>query len=262
MKYIDIEHNNGALAKRLQDGEMFSFRCHEALECFTKCCRNLNLFLYPYDMLRLKDRLSISSGQLLDTYIDVVLRESNYFPDALLRMAEDEQKTCPFLTESGCAVYSDRPDTCRTFPLEQGIMFRGPKAKAADVYFFKPPDSCLGQYEPDEWTTRSWAKDQGAVTYHKMTARWAEVKRLFQSNPWGAEGPYGPKAKMAFMATYNLDRFRDFVFKSTFLKRYKVKKDVQRKIEADDVELMKFGFGWVKFFVWGIKVDGLVKSPN
>jgi Fe-S-cluster containining protein len=199
----------------------------------------------------------MSSDQFLDTYADLVLPESNHFPDVLLRMAENDQRTCPFLNQSGCTVYSDRPDTCRTFPLEQGVMFHGQKGKATDVYFFKPPDFCLGQHEPHEWTTQSWAEDQGAVIYHGMTARWAEVKRLFQSNPWGAEGPYGPKAKMAFMATYNLDKFRDFVFNSTFLKRYKVKKALAKKIETEDVELMKFGLGWVKFFVWGIKVPYL-----
>jgi len=62
---------------------------------------------------------------------------------------------------------------------------------------------------------------------------------------------------MALMATYNLDRFRDFVSKSTFLKRYKVKSDVLKKVRADDLALMKFGFGWVKFFVWGIKYPHL-----
>jgi len=257
MKYIDLEAHKDTLAKRLQVGERFSFRCHEGLSCFTKCCRNLNLFLYPYDVLRLKQGLHMHSDRFLDTHVDVVLRESNYFPDVLLRMAENEERTCPFLGQSGCTVYADRPDTCRTFPLEQGILFQGPKGKAKDVYFFKPPDFCLGQHETQEWTTESWAEDQEAVTYHKMTARWAGIKGLFQTDPWGDEGPYGPKAKMAFMATYNLDRFRDFVFKSTFLKRYKVKKEVLRRIKEDDVELMKFSFGWVRFFVWGLKTPYL-----
>lgn len=253
MKYIDIEERGDLLEKRLQDGELFTFRCHEGLECFTQCCRNLNLFLYPYDVLRLKNRLNMSSDQFLGTHVDIVLRESNFFPDVLLRMEENEQKTCPFLNEYGCTVYSDRSDTCRTFPLEQGIMFHGSQGKATDVYFFKPPDFCLGQYESEEWTIETWAEDQGAVVYHKMTAGWAEVKRLFQADPWGQEGPHGPKAKMAFMATYNLDKFRDFVFNSTFLKRYKVKSEVLKKINTDDVALMRFGFDWVKFFVWGIK---------
>jgi len=257
MKYIDLEEHKEILAKRLQDGQRFSFSCHEGLSCFTKCCRNLNLFLYPYDVLRLKNGLHMHSDRFLDTYVDVVLRESNYFPGVLLRMGENQEKTCPFLGQSGCTVYADRPDTCRTFPLEQGILFQGSKGKATDVYFFKPPDFCLGQHEPQQWTTETWAEDQDAVTYHKMTARWAGIKGLFQSDPWGTEGPYGPKAKMAFMATYNLDRFRDFVFKSTFLKRYKVKKEILKRIKADDMELMKFGFGWVRFFVWGLKTPYL-----
>ncbi|MBW1741495.1 MAG: YkgJ family cysteine cluster protein [Deltaproteobacteria bacterium] len=257
MKYIDAEARNELLNKKLEEDEVFSFQCHEGLACFTRCCRNLNLFLYPYDVLRLKNRLNMSSDQFLDTYVDIVLRESNFFPDVLLRMSENEERTCPFLDESGCTVYLDRPDTCRTFPLEQGILFQGLAGKATDVYFFKPPDFCLGQYEPQEWTSESWAQDQDAVFYHKMTAKWAEVKALFRSDPWGQEGPYGPKAKMAFMATYSLDKFREFVFNSTFLRRYKVKSDVLRKIKTDDVVLMKFGFGWVKFFVWGMKVPYL-----
>jgi hypothetical protein len=54
-----------------------------------------------------------------------------------------------------------------------------------------------------------------------MTARWASIKALFQKDPWGPEGLNGAKGKMAFMAAYNIDRFRGFVFQSSFLKRYR-----------------------------------------
>ncbi len=86
-----------------------------------------------------------------------------------------------------------------------------------------------------------------------MTIRWAQLKRLFQNDPWGAEGPEGSRAKMAFMATYNLDRFHDFVFNSSFLTRYKVKTAVLKKIQSDEAELLKFGMDWVKLFLWNIK---------
>ncbi|MBW1896700.1 MAG: YkgJ family cysteine cluster protein [Deltaproteobacteria bacterium] len=251
MKYIDPAEQEQLLKKRLKKDERFAFRCHSGLDCFTRCCRNLNLFLSPYDVLRLRRCLNISSEQFLDTHVDIVLRESNFFPEVLLRMSENEERTCPFLTESGCTVYPDRPDTCRTFPVEQGVLFQESEGRATDV--FKPPDFCLGRHELQEWTVESWSEDQEAVAYHKMTAQWAEVKALFQSDPWGREGPNGPKGTMAFMATYNPDRFREFVFQSTFLKRYKVKRDVLRKIKTDEVALVKFGFAWVKFFVWGMK---------
>jgi len=86
-----------------------------------------------------------------------------------------------------------------------------------------------------------------------MTLRWSELKRLFQTDPWGKEGIDGQRGKMAFMATYNIDSFKDFVLRSSFLKRYRVKSKILKKIKTDDMELMKFGFEWVKFFVWGIK---------
>ncbi len=99
----------------------------------------------------------------------------------------------------------------------------------------------------------AWTRDQEAEVYHQMTIRWAGLKRLFQKDPWGVEGPQGPKAKMAFMATYNIDRFRDFVFQSSFLKRYKIKSAILKKLKTDDVRLLKFGFEWVKVFVWGMR---------
>ena len=76
---------------------------------------------------------------------------------------------------------------------------------------------------------------------------------VFQNDPWGPQGLEGPKAKMAFMAAYNMDRFRDFVFESSFLKRYKIKTAVQKQIKADEAELLKLGFAWIKLFLWGIK---------
>jgi Fe-S-cluster containining protein len=221
--------------------------------CFNLCCRNLNLFLYPYDVIRLKNNLGLSSDQFLDQYVDVVLRDSSAFPEVLLRMADNNEKTCPFVIESGCSVYPDRPDTCRTFPVEQGLVFDGQNNQSRLIQIFRPPDFCLGQHERKIWTSQTWAQDQNAVFHNRMTAQWADLKRLFQVNPWGKEGWESPQAKMAFMATYNIDRFRDFVFTSSFLKRYKLKSERVKKIRADDVELLKLGFDWVRLFVWGIK---------
>jgi Fe-S-cluster containining protein len=253
MKYVDIEHLENLPGKRLEHDESFSFECHCGLDCFNLCCRNLNLFLYPYDIIRLKNHLGITSGHFLDTYVDVVLRPDTFFPDVLLSMTENKDKTCPYLSESGCLVYSDRPDTCRTFPLEHGVMFDVPNNRTTLEFFFRPPDFCLGRHEGKKWNIKTWAEDQDAVQYNNMSVLWAEVKGLFHKDPWGMQGTEGAKAKMAFMATYNIDSFRSFVFESSFLKRYKIPSLIRKKIQTSDVELMKFGFTWVKFFVWGVK---------
>ena len=253
MKNIDIRDIDKLPGLRIKKGDTFQFCCHPQVACFNLCCRNLNLFLYPYDVVRLKQCLGLTSEEFLDQYVDVVLRPSNFFPEVLLRMSSSAEKTCPFLTASGCSVYPDRPDTCRTFPIEQGVRYDAQRAKDTPVYFFKPPDFCRGQDEKEEWTISKWFRNQEADLYHKMTMRWAGVKRLFQDDPWGPEGPEGSKARMAFMATYNGDRFRDFIFQSSFLKRYKVKSALLKKLKTDDVQLLKFGFEWVKLFVFGFK---------
>jgi hypothetical protein len=252
MKYVDEKDLDKVPGIQLKPGQPFNFRCHPDIACFNRCCRNLNLFLYPYDVIRLKASLGIDSDRFLDNYVDVVLRDFNFFPDVLLRMAENEERTCPFLTATGCRVYPDRPDTCRTFPLEHGLRYDSGCRRNEPVHFFRPPEFCLGPKEEVQWTIESWSKDQDSADYNKMTARWAEIRQLFQTDPWGSEGPEGPKARMAFMAVYNIDRFREFVFDSSFLKRFKIKSTVIKKIRTDDAELLKIGFDWIKLFVWGL----------
>jgi len=262
MKQIDIDKIDSLPGIRLDNNDTFSFHCHSGLSCFNQCCRNLNLFLYPYDVLRLKHRLDISSDQFLDTFVDVVMRPSNYFPEVLLKMSENIEKTCPFLTSSGCSVYPDRPDTCRSFPVEHGCIYNAHRKTAEIIRFFKPPDFCMGQHERHSWTPETWIRDQEAKTYTQMTTKWAEIKTLFQTDPWGSEGPTGPRAKMVFMATYNIDRFRDFVVQSSFLKRYKIAPKIRKKIKTDDLALLKLGFSWVKLMLWGINTKSIKPKSN
>ncbi len=252
MKYIDQDLQDTVPGRRLAPNDEFNFQCHAALACFNQCCRNLNLFLYPYDVLRLSRRLEMSTDAFIEGHVDVVLREDHYFPEVLLRMADNSELTCPFLTAEGCSVYPDRPDTCRTFPVEQGAQFDSASGQPSAVHFYRPPDFCLGQHESQTWTPETWARDQEAERYHQMTMQWAAIRRLFQDDPWGSEGPQGAKAKMAFMAAYNLDRFREFLFGSSFFKRYAVKPDLKRKLRKNDEALLRFGFEWIKFFVWGL----------
>ncbi len=257
MKYVDADSIEKLPGKRLGKKDFFSFHCHSNVSCFNQCCRNLNLFLYPYDLVRLKNRLNITSDHFLDQYVDVVMRKGNFFPDVLLKMRDNEEKTCPFLTDAGCSVYPDRPDTCRTFPVEKGALFHGTSGKMQIISFFRPPDFCMGKHENRQWTTDSWARDQNAVRYNKMTAKWSDIRRLFRNNPFGSAGIEGSKGKMAFMTAYNIDQFREFIFKSSFLKRYNVKKTILKKARTNDTELLKLGFEWIRLFLWGEPVKNI-----
>ena len=54
--------------KKIGWGDKFRFRCHKDISCWTNCCHNTNLFLMPYDILRLKKRLGLDSLLFLDTH--------------------------------------------------------------------------------------------------------------------------------------------------------------------------------------------------
>jgi len=56
---------------------------------------------------------------------------------------------------------------------------------------------------------------------------------------------------MFYMASYNLDRFRDFVFKSPFLDRFDVDAGIRERIASDDTALMLFAFDWLRFALFG-----------
>jgi len=51
---------------------------------------------------------------------------------------------------------------------------------------------------------------------------------------------------MFFLASYNIEGFRDFVFESSFLDRYDIDKDTVENIRDNEIELLKFGMKWLK----------------
>ena len=57
----DSENKAGIEPMQLGLDNRFKFRCHKGVDCFTKCCRGINIVLTPYDIIRLKNRLQLSS---------------------------------------------------------------------------------------------------------------------------------------------------------------------------------------------------------
>jgi len=43
----------------------FQFNCNPGVSCFTQCCQDVTIVLTPYDVLRLKNGLKISSGEFM-----------------------------------------------------------------------------------------------------------------------------------------------------------------------------------------------------
>ncbi|MBW2521729.1 MAG: YkgJ family cysteine cluster protein [Deltaproteobacteria bacterium] len=229
----------------------FHFRCGPGLKCYMACCRKLDLILYPYDIIRLKKRLSISSEEFMRTHTRLGASSHPFFPAVMLLMSENSEQTCPFLGANGCTVYEDRPTACRTYPLERAVDRNPAGTRPAEYYFMTKHSYCLGHREREEWTVKSWLRDQKLQAYNGANDFWAEVDTLFARNPWQGEGAGGPRQQLAFMVCYNIDGFRRFAAEQKLFDQFRLESSRRKVLEYDDEALQKFGFEWLKHILAG-----------
>ena len=229
----------------------FTFECHPGVECFTLCCRNVDMILYPYDIVRLKHALAIDSEEFLRSYVTLEKGDNIFFPTVKLKLTGDATRACPFLNDKGCTMYNDRPTACRTYPLERAVNRTRDQSMPDDYYFMTEHPYCLGHKENKSFTVSSWLRNQRLFEHNMMNDLWAEMDTLFSRNPWKGEGAGGEKQRLAFLVCYNIDGFRRFVEAQHLLRQFRLEKDFRRRIVAQDSELLKFGFEWLKYILAG-----------
>ena len=230
--------------------ESFTFSCHPGVACYMFCCRNVDMLLFPFDILRLKNCLGISSEEFMRDHTRLDKGSHPYFPTVMLKLDETTQ-ACPFLGDDGCTVYDDRPSSCRTYPLERAVDRDPGAGDEKDFYFLTGHSYCLGHKEDKIFSVKEWIRNQRLYDYNLMNDLWAEVDTLFATNPWKGEGVGGPRQQLAFMVCYNIDGFREFLNDHKLIQRFQVSKDLKRRIQKEESELLKFGFDWLKLMLGG-----------
>jgi Fe-S-cluster containining protein len=245
-----LEEKILADSPRLGPDDAFKFACSPGISCFNKCCGDVNIFLSPYDVLRMKKRLGMTSGEFLEKHTLMPVQKDMKTPVIMLRMNVDDAKTCPFLTQDGCGIYSDRPWPCRMYPLGLAAQKDTPDGWRGDrFYFLMQEEGCQGFCEAKEWTVREWLEDQGIGPYDE----WGEAFKELALHGFFEKGTtLSPeKMHMFFVACYDLDKFREFVFESTLLERFDVDEDFVLEMRYDDESLLRFAFLWLRFSLFG-----------
>jgi hypothetical protein len=237
-----MDMNNNLIPIALD--EPFRFACSPEVTCFNECCRDLNQSLYPYDILRLKKGLGLSSSEFLKRYTNQHIGPESGLPIVALKTADAERLTCPFVTEKGCRVYLHRPSSCRTYPLVRAISRCRETGKIAERFMLLKEPHCLGFNEPKEQTVRQWLKDQDVEIYNHFNDHLMEIISLKNRlHP----GPLDLKSRHLFtVALYDLDNFRTRIFENGLFDNFEMN---PRKLETagtDDTALLEFGIEWVK----------------
>ena len=147
--------------------DRFRFSCHNGHSCFNTCCADINNFLTPYDLLRMRRATGLSSGEFLKEYTIPLIADEG-LPLVVLKMMEDERRSCSFVTSDGCKIYQDRPWSCRMYPVF-------PSSSSEERFFVEGGNSCLGLKEEKWWAIKEWKKDQGIDVYDKMNESYKEI---------------------------------------------------------------------------------------
>ena len=157
----------------LSPDSRFTFLCQPDLPCFNQCCLTPTVILSPYDLLRLKQGLGITSTALLERYTRQEIEPNSNLPLVFIDAYRSPEGGCPFLGEHGCTVYPDRPAACRLFPLTMGSRLTPDGVE--DHYFCRRLDYCRGFDAEPEWTVASWMADQGFTEYDQGRRDWLEI---------------------------------------------------------------------------------------
>ena len=234
---------------RMTPDDQFTFSCGLNLDCFTQCCHDISIVLTPYDILRLKKALKMDSTEFLEKHTLPLFSPQQKFPLTILRM-DPETKKCPFVTEKGCQVYTDRPWACRMYPL--GVAKpKNPTPADQPFYFVLHEELCHGHGQGKIHSVRGWVAEQGIEEYEMMGASFQE---LVLHDFWNHESSLTPQqAEMFSLACYDLDRFRRFVFESRFLELFEIDEVRVESLRSDDEELLEFALLWLRFSLFGEK---------
>lgn len=230
-------------SKRLGPDDQFAFRCGKDLDCFTCCCQDVSIVLTPYDILRMKRALGISSSEFLSKYTISPFTKEQKVPVVLLKM-DPESKRCPFVDENGCSVYTNRPWACRMYPL--GVADpRNPTEADHRFHFLIKEDLCHGHGGDRLITVREWIDAEGIEEYDMMGVGF---KELMVHEFWDQDKELTPEQMdMYFMACYDTDRFRRFVFETRFLELFDMDEARVESMRKSDVELLEFAMLWLRF---------------
>ncbi len=235
--------------KQIGPEDPFRFACNPNVPCFTRCCADINILLTPQDVLRMARYLGMSTTDFLEHHTLTPITKDLHLPVALLKMGDDDEKHCPFLGEQGCTIYEARPWACRMYPLGMAL----PPARAGQepepVYFIFEDDFCEGHKESQRWTPSTWMENQGIVDREPLE----EGFRKIVSHPWfiGGRQLDPRRIEMFHMACYDLDRFRRFVFESTFLQRFDLEDQLVEQLRDDDDALLRFAYRWLRMALFG-----------
>ncbi|QKK11079.1 MAG: YkgJ family cysteine cluster protein [Pseudomonadota bacterium] len=235
---------------RYEGSHKIRFRCYKGISCFNACCKNADVTLTPYDIVRLKNRLGLRSDAFLRDYAVPFEFEPKGIAGVKLRTLDDSPQ-CLFMTDEGCSVYEDRPAACRYYPVGLLSLHETGTSGQKDYYAVVKEEHCKGHEEDNELTIDEYREEQGLDEYDAHSLGWRELILKKKSAGPAVGKPSERSLRLFFMTCYNLDDFRGFVLSSGFQQAYVIDDELLDQLKNDEVALLEFGYRFLKQVLFG-----------
>ncbi len=214
----------------------FRFSCGPHISCFIDCCTGTNIWLYPFDVIRISRSLGISTTEFIRRhcrYFD----SPPHFPVLLLQNADNGEGRCPFAGDSGCSIYPDRPWVCRLFPVVP-VECRTDETAEADrrfnIFVWK---GCRGVESGPETTVREWWTNAGMTMYEETFLDWQKLTDELKSSK--IVPLTGEAAEQFKLGSFDVDRFRENLLDGEYGDTISIDEKELEDAANDDIFMMQ-----------------------
>lgn len=263
IKIEDIPFKSDVLPAVLEPDSDIKFSCHKGISCWNACCKQADITLTPYDIIRLKNATGKDSSAILKEHTVPFTMDADGMPGIKLRTTDEG--ACLFMhEEDGCTIYENRPSACRYYPLGNLSMKKANQAHENQHFVLVKEDHCKGHEEDRTLNIQDYRTEQKVEVYDQHNIEYFQLILKKKSMGPGVGKPPEMSLQLFFMACFDQDRFRRFALSDSFKKNYKLEDELYSSIEKDDIALMYFGFRLLRQVLYNEKtiaeVDGALEK--
>jgi Fe-S-cluster containining protein len=245
-----IPFSSPIMPAALNASTQIQFRCYKGISCFNACCKQADVTLAPYDILRLKDRLGMTSTDFLAKYTVPFEMDGDGMPGVKLKTTEEG--SCLLLEgDAGCGVYTDRPTVCRYYPVALLQIRMKEGIGTQQSYSLVTEDHCKGHLEDRKIAIGDYRAEQGVPEYDDHNAEWYQLILKKKSAGPSVGRPPMASLRLFFIASYDIDTFRRFVLSENFRNTYVLPDEFYAEVEASDLDLLRFAYRFLRQVLFG-----------
>ena len=230
----------------------FQFSCHKGIACFNACCKNIDITLTPYDIIRLKNRLGLDSREFVARYTMPFAMDYHNMP-GLKMVTKPGTTECIHLSEEGCGVYDDRPAACRYYALGSMGVRKKESSSVDDIYFMVKEEHCLGHFESRKQTVAQYRHEQGIEKYDEMNREWRDIVLKKRSSGPTIGAPSRRSLQLFDMCSYDMDSFAEFIQSKGFRSIFSIADEETRELMDDEEKRLLFAMQFLKQVLFGEK---------